>query len=361
VIGLPSSVSTLYSGLAAVLLLGAACVLYLLVKYGPIVSRHFQMQPPFMPLRVAPLAPSESVEFATEDGLRLSGSFLRARTEEQAGLIVYCHEYHGDRWSVIPYIDHLRDLGFDLFTFDFRNHGASDHETGYDPMQWSSDREVCDLRAALQYLRQRPDRDPAGFGLFGVSRGGTTALLAAALEYDVWGVMSDGAFPTRGTLLPYIMRWTEIYVSNRYLRAMIPKWFYGMLAASAQRRAEQRLNCRFPSVESAAARLSPRPWLMIHGERDEYIPPAIARKLFNCGGKSNELWLVPEARHNRCREADPAAHAARIADFLGRIAPRRPVPSATPAVAGSPQLAGEFTATIAAAEAPRTVASSIAR
>ena len=43
-------------------------------------------------------------------------------------------------------------------------------------MHWASDREVRDLRAALAYLRTRPDRDPAGFGLFGVSRGGTTAL-----------------------------------------------------------------------------------------------------------------------------------------------------------------------------------------
>ncbi len=43
-------------------------------------------------------------------------------------------------------------------------------------MQWTTDHEVRDLRAALAYLRTRPDHDPAGFGLFGVSRGGTTAL-----------------------------------------------------------------------------------------------------------------------------------------------------------------------------------------
>jgi pimeloyl-ACP methyl ester carboxylesterase len=348
----------MFNGLVVAALVGAALVLYLLIKYGPIVSRHFQRQPLFMPLRVPPVEASENVEFTTKDGLRLSGSYLRARTEQQAGLIVYCHEYHGDRWSVHPYVDHLRDFGFDLFAFDFRNHGASDHEEGYDPMQWTSDREVRDLRAALAYLRQRPDRDPAGFGLFGVSRGGTTALLAAAEEADVWGVITDGAFPTRGTMIPYIIRWTEIYVANRHLRALLPRWFYRLLAASAQRRTEQRLNCRFPSVEWAAARLSPRPWLMIHGARDEYIPPAIAQKLFNCGGKSNELWLVPEARHNRCREADPAAHAARIVEFLERIAPRRPVRARASAAAAHPR---EFAAALVPAELPRAAASSIPR
>ena len=49
----------------------------------------------------------------TDFGLR--GSYLRARTDEQAGVIVYCHEYLSDRWSFQPYLDHLRDLGYQSF------------------------------------------------------------------------------------------------------------------------------------------------------------------------------------------------------------------------------------------------------
>ena len=56
--------------------------------------------------------------------------------------MVYCHEFLSDRWSYRPYIDRLRDLGFDVFTFDFRNHGESQSEPGYEPMHWASDREV---------------------------------------------------------------------------------------------------------------------------------------------------------------------------------------------------------------------------
>ena len=36
---------------------------------------------------------------------------------------------------------------------------------------------------------------------------------------------------------------------------------------------ERKLHCRFPDVEAAARRLSPRPWLAIHGEKDTYIGP----------------------------------------------------------------------------------------
>ncbi len=160
-------------------------------------------------------------------GFDLRGSYLRARTDEQAGVIVYCHEYLSDRWSFHPYLDHLRDLGYDLFTFDFRNHGTSDLDPDYAPLQWTTEHEIHDLRGALAYLRTRDDHDPAGFGLFGVSRGGTTALIVAAAEADVWGVVTDGAFPTRERWSRTSSAGREIYVPSAFLRGLIPMWLFG--------------------------------------------------------------------------------------------------------------------------------------
>jgi pimeloyl-ACP methyl ester carboxylesterase len=347
---------------------GLAAVLYLTVKYTPVIGRIFQAQPLFVPLKVSPFEPGESVSFLTEDGLRLCGSYLRARTEEQAGVIVYCHEFLSDRWSFHPYIDHFRDLGYDLFTFDFRNHGASDVDPSYTPMQWTTDREVLDLRGALAYLRTRDDHDPAGFGLFGVSRGGTTALLVAAAERDAWGVITDGAFPTRGTMVPYIVRWAEIYVPSALIRRTIPEWVYGLLAWTGRRWTERSLNCRFPSAEAAVARLAPRPWLMIHGQRDTYIGPEIARTLFEYGkdpkvfeyGKDpKELWLVPEAKHNRCRQTEPDAYATRLVGFLDRFAPRRPLAAAIETVTTHSGLSSDFAHQLAPAALAREVATPI--
>ena len=133
-------------------------------------------------------------------------------------MLVFCHEYLSDRWSYQPYLDHLRDLGFDLFTFDFRNHGSERYATRLFAAPVGDRPRGSRPPAALAYLRTRPDHDPAGFGLFGVSRGGATALVVAADEPDVWGVVTDGAFPTRGTMMAYILRWAEIYVrSQRFL------------------------------------------------------------------------------------------------------------------------------------------------
>ncbi len=122
------------SGSIVPALAGFIALVYLTVKYVPVIGRNFEKQPLFMPLRVKPTDHGESVEFRTEDGLRLAGTYFRKRTEELAGVFVYCHEYLSNRWSFQPYIDHLRDVGYDIFTFDFRNHGASDHESGYSPV-----------------------------------------------------------------------------------------------------------------------------------------------------------------------------------------------------------------------------------
>jgi hypothetical protein len=62
---------------------------------------------------------------------------------------------------------------------------------------------------------------------------------------------------------------------------------------------------------------------MIHGEKDAYIVPAIARSLFACAREPKELWIVPKAKHNRCRDLAPDEYSERVAGFLRRYAPRR--------------------------------------
>jgi len=309
--------------LSAALLVGF--LVYVVVRYSPIIGRIFEEKPLFLPLRLQPPAVREDVRFKAADGLELAGTYLRAQTSERVGVLVFCHEYLGDRWSYQPYIDSLRDAGFDLFTFDFRNHGASGSEPTYRPLQWLTDHEVNDLEAALAYLRSRDDHDAAGFCLLGVSRGGSAALAVAAEARDVWGVVTDGAFPTHGTMFAYVLRWAEIYVGNEVLWKHMPHWVFHFLATSGRLRSEKRLRCRFPSLEAAVPRIAPRPWLMIHGGKDAYIGPGIAETLFGMARSPKEKWIVPGAKHNRCREVQPEAYRERLGAFLGKYAPRRPI------------------------------------
>ena len=86
-------------------------------------------------------------------------------------------------------------------------------------------------------------RDPAGFGLFGVSRGGSVALCVAADDPAVWAVATDGAFPTRGTMLAYILRWAEVYVGHQQAWRYMPLWVFRFVGWAGRLRSERRLRC----------------------------------------------------------------------------------------------------------------------
>ena len=325
-------VSSLLITAGSALLVFLIFLAFVWIKYGPIIGRLIQEAPVFKPPRTEPLAEGEEVRFPTADGLSLAGTYLKARTPTRSGVVVFCHEFLGDRGSAALYADFLRDLGLDLFAFDFRNHGESDAETGYKPLQWTSNRETRDLKAALAYLRKRDDADAAGVGLFGISRGGSAAICVAAREPRVWGVATDGAFGIRTTMISYIHRWTEIFVSNEHFWKLMPGWLFEYAGWTGRMNAQRQLGRKFANVERAASRLAPRPLLMIHGEKDNYIGPAIAKALHACAREPKELWIVPKAKHNRCREVDARGYRERVEGFFRRYAPRRPAPSpaATP-------------------------------
>lgn len=315
-------------------------IVYTIAKYGPIVSRNFERPPLFQPLKLGREPGGEDVRFAAADGIELGGTYFRTPRPSRVGVVVFCHEYLGDRWSFDPYASSLLEAGYDVFTFDFRNHGESAVDPAYSPLQWVSDRESLDLRAALGYLLARYDADPAGVALFGVSRGGSAALCVAADEPRVWAVLTDGAFPTRGTLRVYMARWAEVYVRWRWLANNIPVWVLDLVWANSRRISEANHRCQYLDVERAVRKLAPRPWFMIHGAKDNYIGPEIARALFELAGEPKESWFVPEARHNRCREAEPEVYAARLVEFLGRFSAR-------------PTAAAEARAAAVAADPPR--------
>jgi len=65
--------------------------------------------------------------------------------------------------------------------------------------------------------------------------------------------------------------------------------------------------------------------MMIHGEKDVYIGPEIAQRFFAEAGEPKELWMVPGAKHNRCRELEPDEYGERVARFVTQYGPRRPV------------------------------------
>src|SRR5262249_44470472 len=137
-----------------------------------------------------------------------------------------------------------------------------------------------DFKTALAYLKGRPDADPRGVGMFGISKGGTAGLLAAAGDPYVLCFVTDGIFGTYTTMVPYMRKWYTIYNNQYILQGLIPMWYYGLVGQVGLKRIARQRNCQFPHLEKAIGKLAPRALLMIHGGGDTYIKPEMARAVF---------------------------------------------------------------------------------
>jgi uncharacterized protein len=285
------------------------------IWYVPAIIRVFGETPWLQPRQFSPLEGGEDCEFFTADGLVLRGTYLPTTAPIRQGVVVFCHELGGDRWGAAGYAGELRHRGFDIFTFDFRNHGKSDRLSDYQPVPWLTQYEVLDLQAAVNYACSRPDGDPRSVGLFGVSRGGNAALCVAASDPRIRAVVTDGAFPFDAMLKHYIRRFIRIFV--RIPVVYLPDWFLISYYKWAKYVLALRRRCRFVNVEQACRRVH-QPVFMIHGERDMYIPTKLAEALRGALSGRSKLWIVPGVKHNGAVAAMEQEYHRRIWRFLQR-------------------------------------------
>ncbi len=271
----------------------------------------------------------ETVSFRAADGHRLEGAILSDRSlgEEPAGMVVFAHELGSDRTSCLRYCRGLLEAGYDVFTFDFRNHGASPSEVGYRPRQWPSDRERADMLGAIAFVGSYLELEgrPGDIGVFGVSRGGGAAILASVGIDAVKAIVTDGAFSS-DTALEYLMRrFATTFARIRVVAENHPPLFWRFLRWLLFREFTRRFKLRFPSVRKAMVRIGPKPILLIHGEKDSYVPVAQSQALYDLARGPRHLWIVPGAKHNQSVLLQSAEYGRRIAHFFDQylaVAPR---------------------------------------
>jgi fermentation-respiration switch protein FrsA (DUF1100 family) len=290
---------------------------YLCRKYLHFIVRIFQEKPLFVVPRGQPVEGAEDVRFRTGDGRTLAGCYLRARPARR-GVVLFGLEFGSNRWACVPYCESLLENGYDVFAFEARGQGDSDGQPGYEPLQWVTDFEVEDTRAALEYLKGRPDADPRGVGFFGISKGAGAGLFAAARDPYVRCCATDGAFATYTTLVPYMRIWFRIYNRSYDLHGLLPSWYFGIVGLTALRRIEKERGCRFPHLEKELPRLGSRPLLMIHGDADTYIKPHMAEALYERVAGPKEFWLVEGAKHNGALAVAGAEYERRVLEFFDR-------------------------------------------
>jgi fermentation-respiration switch protein FrsA (DUF1100 family) len=291
---------------------------YLRWKYLWLLLRIFQEKPLFVAPRGQPVDSAESVSFLTTHGLTLHGCYLRTKAARRRGVICFGLEFGSNRWACLPYCEHLLEKGYDIFAFEPRGQGESPCQSGYEPLQWVTDHEVNDCRAALGYLKSRADADPRGIGFFGISKGGAAGLLVAAGDPWVRCCVTDGTFATYTTMVPYMRKWFGIYNHQYILQGLVPLWYYGLIGRAGLKQIGRQRGCVFPDLEKAMPRLAPRPLLMIHGGGDTYIKPEMAQAVYELARPPKEFWLVDGAKHNQALHIARAEYQQRVLEFFNQ-------------------------------------------
>jgi pimeloyl-ACP methyl ester carboxylesterase len=215
----------------------------------------------------------------TEDGVPIDAVHLPGQKDLA---IIVAHGFtrcwqHPHVWRIASRFN--RAAG--VIMFDFRGHGRSGG------LSTLGDLEIKDLDAALAYARELGYARVAAVGF---SMGASIVLrhagLIGGLDAAV-SVSSPGRWYYRGTKR---MRHVHLAIEHRLGRFVTRRWLNTRITPEGWKLVP------VPPAE-AAARISPVPLLIVHGEQDQYFPPEHARQLHLAAREPKELWLLPDMGH----------------------------------------------------------------
>ena len=215
-------------------------------------------------------APVEDVSFTTDDGLELQGWYVPSRN--RAAVIAFPGR-KGPQQQTRMLIRH----GYGVLLFDRR--GEGDSEGDPNALGWNGDR---DIKAAIAFLRERPDVDPERIGGIGLSVGGELMLETAAETDALKAVISDGA-GIRSVREASVASWSQVLA--------VPVWG-GITAATAVFSDDAPP----PNLNDIVERIAPRPVFFIYSERGQGGED-LCQDFYESAERAEVVWEVPGAKH----------------------------------------------------------------
>ena len=215
----------------------------------------------------------------TEDGVPIDAAHLPG--DDDIG-IVLAHGFtlHWQHGAVRKVATTLNKFG-GVITFDFRGHGRSGG------VSTVGEKEIKDVDVAVRYARELGYRRIATVGF---SMGGSIVLRHAAILGGIDAVVSvssPGWWYYRGTRP---MRLVHLAIEHRA----------GRLVARTVLKTRISNGSWDPvplPPDGAAARISPIPLLVVHGDQDHYFPVEHGQRIYDAAREPRELWIVPGFGH----------------------------------------------------------------
>ena len=211
--------------------------------------------------------------------------------------MILTHGHTYTRNGSVKYAVLFHRLGYNVYLYDLRHHGANKRCACS-----MGELESKDVAAIVSYFRKAKGNDIT-IGLQGESLGAATSMLALK-QCTVDFCVEDCGFANLRELLKYQLGHT----------AHLPVFFiYGCFFCV-------RIRYGFHwNTENAidAVRDSICPMLFIHGTADTYVLPKNAQQLFDCKKQGEkELFFFPGAAHAESCMSDRDRYFNILSDFL---------------------------------------------
>ena len=204
------------------------------------------------------------------------------------------HGSGGSRGRLPRHVRMLARHGYGVLALDNPGNGESDgHSNGL------GDNAQPGLKAGLDYLERRPDVDATRIAGFGLSLGGEVLLEAAAHDRRLAAVVSDGA--TRPLDGDKVMHPAPLERAVTRLQIAMVRGISGMETSR--------------SLLGIMPAIAPRPVLLVAGGGEPAEIPA-SRRYRDAGGRSVQLWEIPDAAHTGGLRKHPAEYERRTVGFL---------------------------------------------
>jgi len=244
----------------------------------------------------------EDVAFPTAGGATLRGWLVPSGREPGGAAVVLAGGGWTDRRSLLGLAPPLREAGFAVLAFDYREHGASDGRGRGASLGW---REHEDVSAAVAFAGAQ-GYDP--IAVVGFSLGGAAAILAAAEDPAIDVVVASSPGTTLRDLLATVPE-----------TAAAPAWWRDLVA----RLVLLRIGLPLRDVASlevgplhVVERIAPRPLLIVQGRADPIASLEAARRLVARAGRPRRLVIVDGAAHLDVFDAAGGAVVREIVRFL---------------------------------------------
>ena len=246
--------------------------------------------------------PHEDVWICSEDGLKLHGTYFPGEEGKKAVICFHGYTSRGmDDYVGLSsyYLKH----GFRMLLVDERAHGDSQGEyIGFG---------CLDRFDGLKWISWMKDQigEGAEILLHGTSMGGATVLMMTGLDLpgEVKGVVADCAFTSPREVFTHVLH--SMYHLPAFPLIPLSDWIN-------RRKAGYGLDDCNAAREVRRAKI---PALLIHGDRDTFVPCSMCEKIYeNYAGPKTKL-IVRGAGHAESYYKDTAAYEKALDTFTEGI------------------------------------------